>query len=563
MVALGAPPIELVDPLLGNDRSTIDIDRLNPEFQEIERNYRKKYEDAPKVNVAWEPIKGLNGKPSSQMLALSAPAHIIFYDGARGPGKTITQLMRFAMRVGMGYGRFWRGVIFDREHDNLQDMVQQSLREFPKIFPDAKFKHSKGDYKWVFATGEELLFRHVKNHEDYDGFHGHEYTYIGWNEITKYADDVLYKKFFSVNRSSFDPVKDTPKIQRGNRIVYATPDGKPLPPIPLETFVTTNPNGRGHTWVKEEFVDPKPPGEILERETVMFNPLLDEDVKVIRKQVRIFGNLFENPFISNEYRAEIYTLCENNPNLKAAWLYGDWSVNAGGMFDDLWDDRVHVIERFMIPDNWIVDRSHDWGSSKPFSTGWWAEANGETVELLNGQLWAPPRGTLFRIAEDYGCEKVGGNTGLKIGTKAVADRIKKIERALKSELWVRGAIRPGPADNSIRKVDNVDSDTVETGFADHGILWEESDKNKNSRIVGCQLMRDRLRASIVGEGPGIYFFRNCHSSIKTIPNLPRDEDDPDDVDTEAIDHAWDETRYRILKSSNRYAKKLSSNWGQG
>ncbi|HAB89805.1 MAG TPA: terminase, partial [Bacteroidetes bacterium] len=66
----------------------------------------------PKIDVVWEPIPN-----SSQELALCAPADIVFFDGARGPGKTITQCMRFRARVGIGYGKFWRGVIFDREHD--------------------------------------------------------------------------------------------------------------------------------------------------------------------------------------------------------------------------------------------------------------------------------------------------------------------------------------------------------------------------------------------------------------------------------------------------------------
>lgn len=511
-------------------------------------------------SVAWEPIP-----QSSQALALSCPANIILYHGPRGPGKTITQLMRFASRVGIGYGKFWRGVIFDREHDNLQDMVQQSLREFPKLFPDAKFKHSKGDYKWVFATGEELLFRHVKNHEDYDGFHGHEYPFLGWNEITKYADDFLYKKFFSVNRSSFNPEKDTPKVldDRGH-LIYATPDRMPLPPIPLECFITTNPNGRGHNWVKEEFIDVSAPGEIYRRQTTMFNPLTNEDVVVERTQCHIFGNFFENIYLSDEYRAEVMALCEKDPNLKAAWVYGDWSVNAGGMFDDCWDDRVHIIDRFIVPENWVVDRSHDWGSSSPFANIWWAEANGEEVKLLDGSTWCPPRGTLIAIAEDYGSEKVGGNVGLKMSVKDVSRNIHKIERQLRSELWVRGAwIRPGPADNAIRHVIQTDVDTIETQFGDSGIYWTESDKSAGSRIIGCQLMRDRLQAALKGEGPGIYFMRNCRSCIKTIPHLPRDEKEPDDVDTEAIDHCWDAVRYRVLTASNRYATSIESNWGQG
>lgn len=510
------------------------------------------------VNVVWEPIPG-----SSQELALCCPADIIFYDGARGPGKTIAQCMRYRSRVGLGYGKYWKGIIFDREHDNLSDLVSQTTREFPKFDDGAVFKYSKGDYKWVWKTGEELLLRHVKKIGDYDGFHGHEYAFLGWNEMTKYPTRDLYDKFMSVNRSSFNPEKDTPKIKVGNKMVYDTPDRKPLPPIPLEVFITTNSLGPGHSWCKEEFVDPAPPGKIVRKVTEMENFMTGEVLKIERTQVRIFGNFFENPYIPDAYRANIVAACDRDANLKAAWMYGDWSVNAGGAIDDLWADNIHVIERFMIPKQWRLDRSFDWGSSTPFATIWWAEANGEEVSLLNGSLWCPPAGTLIAIAEDYGSEKIGSDIGLKLPVNDVAERMKRIETQLKSEMWIQSRVRPGPADNQIRNVILQDVDTIEEQFGDEGIHWTLSDKSAGSRVNGLQLIRDRLAASRNGERPGIYFMRNCVGCIKTLPVLPRCPKNQEDVDTDANDHFYDAWRYRVLAASNRYASKIAISYGQG
>jgi hypothetical protein len=42
--------------------------------------------------------------------------------------------------------------------------------------------------------------------------------------------------------------------------------------------------------------------------------------------------------------------------------------------------------------------------------------------------------------------------------------------------------------------------------------------------------------------------RHCKAAIGTLPTLPRDEDDMDDVDTTAEDHPYDGIRYRCLKS---------------
>src|SRR5690606_33917546 len=111
-------------------------------------------------------------------------------------------------------------------------------------------------------------------------YHGHEYSFVGWNELTKYADKKLYLKMMSVNRTGFDPEKHTPKLAGDNYVAewnalypdghyegrpfkagdYETPDGRPLPPIPLETVSTTNPYGPGHNWVKRDFIDVAPYG---------------------------------------------------------------------------------------------------------------------------------------------------------------------------------------------------------------------------------------------------------------------------------------------------------------
>jgi len=87
--------------------------------------------------------------------------------------------MYFRQFVGRGYGAFWRGIIFDLEYKNLDDIISKSKRLFPKFNDGAKFLSSNSDLKWVWPDGEELLFRHMKKESDYDQYHGHEYAYIG------------------------------------------------------------------------------------------------------------------------------------------------------------------------------------------------------------------------------------------------------------------------------------------------------------------------------------------------------------------------------------------------
>lgn len=503
-------------------------------------------------DVIWQPIPN-----SSQELAIDSRCSHTLYEGARGPGKTITQLMRFRRRVGLGYGEFWRGIIFDREFDNLAGLVAESKKWFPKFFDGAEFKESPSLYKWVWPTGEELLFRHVKKNEDYEGFHGHEYPFIGWNELTKYPTSTLYDKFMSVNRSSFVPERDTPKDKNGN---YLTEDGLPLPPIPLEVFSTTNPNGPGHIWVKRRFITAAPRGKVVRTTVEVFNPQTQAHDFVTKTQVAIFGSYRENIYLRPEYVAELESITDEN--LRKAWLYGDWDIVTGGAFDDVWKKNVHVIPRFVIPKTWVIDRAFDWGSSHPFSVGWFAEANGESAEIQfkDGHIeeFCPPAGTLIQFAEWYGTKEIGTNKGLKLSAKVIAEGIKEREIEMMELGWIETQPWGGPADNQISQVRESDVDTIEKKMGDVGVRWTTSDKSPGSRINGMQLFRDRLEASVKGEGPGIYFMENCIASIDIIPTLPRDEDKPDDVDTDAEDHCYDMIRYRVLKSNNRIARKIKT-----
>lgn len=513
--------------------------------------------------IVWEPIPD-----TSQELALAAPCHHILLTGGRGWGKTELQLMRFRMRVGLGYGAYWRGIIFDQEYKNLDDLVMKSRKLFRSFDDGARFLSSNSDYKWIWPTGEELLFRQAKRPEDYWSYHGHEYAFVGFNELTKYDNNKIYRKMMSINRTGFDPIEHTP-VKRGHNggppleddfgnIQYATEDGNPLPPIPLEVVSTTNPYGPGHNWVKRQFIDPAPYGSIIKTDFEIYDPKTKEDRTVTRTQVTIFGSYKENPYLSAEYIAGLME--ETDENILKAWLNGDWDIVAGGALDDKWRKKIHVVPRFRVPKNWHIDRAFDWGSSHPFSVGWFAESNGEEIKLDDGRVIAWPRGTLIQINEWYGTKELGTNIGLKLGAKAIAQGIKEREIQMMQEGWISKQPSAGPADNQINNVNERETETIAKMMSDKGIRWTASDKAKGSRKNGLQLIRDRLENTITNEGPGLVFMHNCVASISTIPSLPRDEKEPDDVDTKAEDHAYDMLRYRVLKGNDRVAKVVRVNF---
>ena len=73
-----------------------------------------------------------------------------------------------------------------------------------------------------------------------------------------------------------------------------------------------------------------------------------------------------------------------------------------------------------------------------------------------------------------------------------------------------------------------------------------------------------LRRQIGRMGLGLYVFDTCRQFIRTVPVLPRDENKPDDVDTEAEEHVADETRYRDVamgaRRSGARAEEESVGW---
>jgi hypothetical protein len=473
--------------------------------------------------------------------------------------KTATQLMKFRSYVGKGYGAFWKGVIFDVEYKNLGDIIAQSKKLFSRFQDGARFLSSNSELKWVWPTGEELLFRYEQKADGYWNYHGQEFPFIGHNELTKRPDADFYESMFSCMRTSFRS-QDYPKL-----------DGSLLPPIPLMCFSTTNPFGVGHTWVKRRFIDPVTRGTVNRIVTKVPDFKTGKDIDVTLTRVAIHGSWKENKFLDPTYIAFLLNI--KDPNKRKAWVDGDWSITSGGRFDHLWRDSVHVVKPFKIPSSWIVDRSHDWGESKPFSNLWFAESNGEECDI-DGVKKSYPAGTIFCIGEFYGCDPDQHNVGLKMSATNVAKTVLEIDDALldsskeitkpQGEINITPGIvsrrvRGGPADNAINNPDD-EQVSIASKMEAAGVLWEPSDKSPGSRINGAAVLCELLESALEGddsqsglpERPALYFFSNVRGIISRFPVLSRDTKKPDDVDTDQEDHDYDALRYRCA-SKNLYS----------
>jgi len=459
------------------------------------------------TRVAWAPL------PGSQEAFLECPVFEVLYEGNRGGGKTQCLLMDFAQFVGRGWGMDWCGVLFRQSYPDLQDAVRKTQEWFPQIFPAAKF--NANDCAWNWPGGETLKFRYMDDAADYRHYHGHAYPWIGWEELTTWPDDACYRVMISCSRST-------------------------RPGMPRHYRATTNSYGVGHSWVKARWRLPILKGRL-------FGPIIQEVLlpgAAPMERVAIHSDLAENIVLLHaepDYRSKIVAAASSDAQ-RRAWLEDSWDIVAGGIFDEAWSAACVVpdVDPRKIPAEWRIDRSYDHGQSRPFSVGWWAESNGEPIEV-GGRTIGAVRGDVIRIDEWYGW-RGRPNEGFRMTAVEVAREILRREEAM----GIRGRVRPGPADSAI--FDEVEPERSVAGdMARVGVTWTRADKRPGSRVQGWQRMIAMMKAAAASprEEPGLFVCDRCEQFRRTVPCLPRDRRNQDDVDSEAEDHAADETRYRL------------------
>ncbi len=336
-----------------------------------------------------------------------------------------------------------------------------------------------------FPNGSRILFRYCDNEKDADRFQGTEVDILFIDEATHQSEEK-YKKLSACVRG----VNDFPK----------------------RIYISCNPGGEGHHWVKRLFID-RAFQENENPDDYMFVQSLVTDNKAL---------MAADP----EYIKQLEAL---PPKLRRAWLEGDWNIFEGMFFEDFVDrpdqyasrQWTHVIDPFEIPESWKIYRSFDWGYNKPFSCAWWA------VDY---------DGVVYRILELYGCTKTP-NEGIKWTPPQVFAEIHRIES---EHRWLKGKKIQGIADPAIWDAETGES--IADVAARHQVFFTPGD---HKRIPGWMQMHYRFAFDENGY-PMMYVFSNCKAFIRTIPILQYDEHKPEDLDTDGEDHVADEARYFLM-----------------
>lgn len=444
------------------------------------------------VKVIWEPQVG------PQTALIECPIFEVFYGGARGGGKTESSLGDW-LQHSSEYGENAIGVFFRRKFKQLHEVIARSKQLFKPL--GAKYNEQKAE--WTMPNGARLLFRYLERDSDAEEYQGHSYTRIYIEEVTNFPSPAPINKLRACLRSGAG--------------------------VPVGMRLTGNPGGPGHNWVKARYIDPCPAGYKVITESTEIT--LDGKTQVIELQ-RVFipSKLMDNRLLMENDPTYVLRLRQSGSEaLVKAWLEGNWDIVDGAFFDEFTEEK-HVLDteafkRLMNPAMTLF-RAMDWGSAKPFSIGWYALLDKDYE--LDGRVL--PQGAMVKYREWYGAN--GPNKGLKMTADKVAEGVRLREKGER--------IRYGVADPAIYIVDGGPS--IGETMHVRGVSWRRAD---NKRRSGWEQLRMRLAGDHLGR-PMLYFCDCCEDTIRTLPTLQHDDTDEEDLDTEAEDHAADETRYACM-----------------
>lgn len=391
---------------------------------------------------------------------LTATARYVAYGGARGGGKS------WAVRQ--------KARIMALAHPGIRILIVR--RTFPElqgnhILPMMHDMHGLGTYRdsdktWTLSNGSRIKYGHFASELDAGQYQGQEYDIVFIDEATQFTENQF-------------AVLDA--CTRGVR------------PFPRRTYLTCNPGGVGHAWVKRLFVDRQYRGE--ER---------PEDYVFIR------ASLFDNAVLMQNDPGYVRSLKNLPEHLRRAWLEGDWDALAGQYFDMFRRD-VHVIEPFDIPAHWRRYFAMDYG-----------------LDMLAG-LWAAfdDRNNCYIYREIY---------EPKLLVSEAAERIRAVDDAqthlAPPDLW--------------NKHSDTGRSTAEI-FAAAGVGLIRA---SNDRVQGWYDVGEWLR--VVADEQGrptahLRIFKHCENLIRTLPAIQRDERRPNDCAREPheLTHAPDALRYLL------------------
>ena len=407
----------------------------------------------------------LSGYPQDkQRQFFLADTKYIAYGGARGGGKSWA-LRRKLVLMALNYDGI-SVLLIRRTLPELRDNhIRPLLSELSGICRYTDIKKT-----FEFPNGSRIRLGYLDSDGDLLQYQGQEYDIIALDEATQ-----LTEYQFQTLKACLRGANSFPK----------------------RMYITCNPGGVGHAWVKRLFID----REYRDGE----NP---KDYTFI--QALVYDNkalLSKNP----DYLDQLKSL---PPSLKNAWLCGKWDEFEGQFFPEF-DYHRHTVDRYPLEENVKKYCAIDYGLDMLAALFVAVFSDGRCVvydEIHKENLIVSKASELIREKLDGVCMVIAP-----------------------SDLWSRQK----DSGKSIAEL-----------FAENGVYLT---KLKSERIDGWMCLKEMLTK----EGK-LSIMRNCTEIIRCLPLLMHDKNRMGDASTtpHGITHAPDALRYfAVSRYSDVFARE--------
>lgn len=388
-----------------------------------------------------------------QELFFAARERYVCYGGARGGGKSWC-VQHKSVLMAVRYAGI-RILILRRTLVELRENHIRPMRKLLRGVADYKAT----DKAFEFPNGSLIVFGYCDSEGDVDQYQGQEYDVIFLDEATHFTE-YQYATLTAALRGAND--------------------------FPKRMYLTCNPGGPGHAWVKRLFIDRDFRGGERPEDYVFIPAKVTDNKLLVEKDPEYVRRL------------------DNLPRgLREAWRDGNWDVFVGQYFTE-WDREVHVCEAFPPGAWWRWYVTMDYGLDM-------------LAALLIG---VDEAGNAWVVGEVYeGRDRGEGHEGLIISEAAEA------VRALAGEKTITAYLAPPDLWNARQESGKSVADI----FAEHGVYLT---KTSNDRVNGWLAVKEWLKVREDADGikrPRIRIFPNCRNLIRCLPLLQYDEHRVNDV----------------------------------
>ena len=415
-----------------------------------------------------------------QIMFFKSKRKFILYGGARGGGKSFVVRYK-AITLALKFN----GIVILVLRRTFPELEMNHIKQFKKILKGLADYNTKRN-EFVLPNGSIIKFGYCKTDNDVDQYQGHEYQAIFMDEATHFTEHQFTKLSECLRLSS-----------TSNDFIEEYPDFTP------RMYLTANPGGVGHMWVKRLFIDKKYTND-EDPEDYEFIPAL----------------AFENEFIMEHDQAYVKTLNSLPEKEKQAMLYGDWNVFAGQFFEEF-DEAIHTFDPYErdengelvneIKPNWRIYRTRDYGLDK--LACYWCALDEDGTFYVYREIWE--------------------------SNLIISESGRRINEATKPNETIYLDICPPDMWNRNR----------ETGKSAVDILvkdWNQyPTKANNDRELGWLMVKEMLMMNPVTHKPRLRISTSCPHLIESLRMIQHDEKKVNDCATEPheVTHSCDAIRY--------------------